>query len=55
LKPCRFSVGGPVDNSRHAYWIVWDLPANATIVNNVRGLAVKIEYDYLLFLPLIGH
>lgn len=46
-------LGGPVDNSRYAYWIVWDLPANATIVNNVRGLAVKVEYDYLLFLPLI--
>jgi hypothetical protein len=46
-------LGGPVDNSRYAYWIVWDLPANATIVNNVRGLAVQVEYDFLLFLPLI--
>ncbi len=46
-------LGGPVDNSRYAYWIVWDLPANATIVNNVRGLAIQVEYDFLLFLPLI--
>jgi hypothetical protein len=46
-------AGGPVDNSQYAYWLVWDLPANATATTGVHGHAVVLEYGFQVFLPLI--
>ena len=45
--------GGQIDNSRYAYWLVWDLPANAVVGHNVEGQAVKIEYSFQTNLPLL--
>jgi hypothetical protein len=46
-------LGGPVDNSRYAYWIAWDLPAGATSTLGVHGQAVVIDYGFQAFLPLV--
>ncbi len=45
--------GGPIDNSQYAYWLTWDLPANATATLGVHGQAVVIEYGFRVFLPTI--
>jgi hypothetical protein len=45
--------GGPIDNSRYAYWLVWDLPASATATLGVHGHAVAIEYSFRVFLPTL--
>jgi hypothetical protein len=46
-------AGGPIDNSQYAYWLVWDLPANATATTGVHGQAVVVEYGFQVFLPAI--
>lgn len=45
--------GGPIDNSRYAYWLVWDLPANATETLGVHGHSVVIEYGFRVLLPMV--
>jgi hypothetical protein len=45
-------VGGPIDNSQYAYWIVWDLPANASASTGVHGQAVVLDVSYRVALPL---
>lgn len=48
-------AGGLVDNSRYAYWLLWDLPAGATGTLGVHGQAVTLEYTptYRVYLPAI--
>ncbi len=46
-------AGGPIDNSRYAYWIVWDLPAGATATTGVHGQDVVLEYGFRVFMPFI--
>jgi hypothetical protein len=40
---------GVVDNSRYAYWLVWDTPATP----NVLGYGIVLEYNYRISLPLV--
>ncbi len=46
-------AGGPIDNSRYAYWILWDLPAAATATTGVHGQAVVLQYDFRVFMPVV--
>jgi hypothetical protein len=46
-------TGGPVDNSRFGYWLLWDLPANSLPGVNVQGQAVKISYGTRVHIPLV--
>lgn len=48
-------IGGPIDNSRYAYWLIWDLPANAIPSVDIQGQAVQISLGYRLNLPLVIH
>ncbi len=45
-------LGGAVDNSRYAYWVIVDIPASAT-GNLVEPSAVRFLYSTPIFLPLI--
>lgn len=45
-------LGGAVDNSRYAYWIVVDIPASAT-GNLVEPSQVRLLYSMPIFLPLV--
>lgn len=45
--------GGPVDNSRYAYWLVIDLPANAVLANFIRARSVQVWYVRQVFLPAV--
>jgi hypothetical protein len=46
-------TGGPVDNSRFGYWLLWDLPANSLPDVNVQGQAVQISFGGRVYIPLI--
>jgi len=43
----------PIDNSRYAYWLVWEQPSNALPGVNVQGQAVVIEYAMPIYLPFV--
>lgn len=45
-------LGGAVDNSRYAYWVVVDIPASAT-GSLVEPSQVRLFYSTPIFLPLI--
>jgi hypothetical protein len=44
--------GGPVDNSRFAYWLVVDIPSDAFLTNVVKAYSVKLYYNFTLYLPI---
>ena len=44
--------GGPIDNARYGYWIIWVVPAAAT-GNQVQPGGLEIDYSYPLFLPVV--
>jgi hypothetical protein len=46
-------AGGPVDNAKYGYWIVWDLPANSLSGVNVQAQAMRISYDARVYIPLV--
>lgn len=46
-------AGGLIDNSRYAYWILWDLQAASTAAFGVHGQDVVLAYGFQIFLPLI--
>lgn len=45
-------LGGAVDNSRYAYWVVVDIPASAT-GNLVEPSQVRLFFSMPIFLPLV--
>jgi hypothetical protein len=52
-------TGATIDNTRYAYWLVWDLPVAAGTnphpsPGDVLGNGVILEYSYEVWLPLIS-
>ncbi len=46
-------TGGPIDNSRYAYWLVVDIPASAGTNNLVLPIQMRLNYSLPIYLPLV--